>query len=70
LIHIEIDLLSPVEGKVVRVDAFFALLAESLLEVWAYDIGGVFLLFLGLLEPVDIVVEGVEEGLFLLFFLL
>lgn len=71
MVDIEVDDFRPVKGEIVGIDAFLSLLAEALLEVGAHDVGRVFLLGLfSLLKPIDVVVEGVEESLFFLFFLL
>lgn len=71
MVDIEVDHFRPVKSEIMGIDAFLSFLAETLLEVGADDVGRVFFLGLfSLLESIDVVVEGVEEGLFLLFFLL
>ena len=69
MVDVEVDFFSPVEGEIVRVDAFLALLAETLLEVGADDVCWIFFLILFFFKSVDVIVKGVKERLFLLFFL-
>jgi hypothetical protein len=53
------------------IETFLSLLAEALFEVGTDNVGRVFLLrFLTFLESIDVIVEGVKQSLFLLFFLL
>lgn len=57
MVHIKIDFLSSIESQIVGVNAFFALLAESLFEIRTDNIRRVFLLFLGFFEAVHVVVK-------------
>lgn len=55
LVDIEIDVLSAVEGQIVRVDALLSFLAEALLEIGADHVGWVFFLLLLIPILVDVI---------------
>ena len=70
MVDIEVNHFCPVKSEIVRIDAFFSLLAEPLFEIRADDVCRVFLFGLfSFLESIDIIVERVEESLFFFFFL-
>jgi hypothetical protein len=71
LVNIEIDFLITVESQIMRIDALFAFLAKSLLEIRTDDVGRIFfLLFINILEFVDIIVKRIQQSLFFFLFLL
>lgn len=57
LVDIEIDILSPVEGQIMRVDALLSFLAEALLEIGADHVSWIFFLLLLISMLVDVIEE-------------